>query len=148
MYAKKILAKIKQYKKVLLIVGVILLLIIFIVIIYAFLGGLNEEKLKNSLKEIVTDFYENFYYQKIGLTDEERVSFLENYKDSGIKISLDNLSHYIIIDEEKTKKFAVIIKELKTRAPCDKQNIKITIFPISPYEKSDYKVEITLDCKF
>ena len=35
------------------------------------------------------DFYENFYYEQVGSTDEERADFLSKYESIGIKINLD-----------------------------------------------------------
>ena len=54
-------------KKFLVIIGTILVLIIMVLIYFLCFKGTksNEETLKNSLKNMGSSFYENFYYDKI-----------------------------------------------------------------------------------
>ena len=66
----------------------------------------ESQKLTKELKELGISFYEDFYYNQIGKTDEEKKTFLEKYTDIGIKVSLDNLARYKKDEsEEIIKKF-------------------------------------------
>src|SRR5574344_2999906 len=129
------------------------LLIAIIVVVIIALGGTyflffsksQEEKLKDTLIELGSYFYENFYSQKIGKTDEERVAFLKKYEEIGIKINLDNLSRYN--DEEHEEMNKVFEEKVKlfvndsTNKECNKDNTKVTIYPQSPYDSKTYKIE-------
>ena len=91
------------------------------------------------------DFYENFYYEQVGSTNEERANFLSKYESIGIKINLDNLSRY---DNNKNADKLNEFVNKKTNKSCDKVNTKVTIYPKKPYNKTSYKIETQLDCGF
>ena len=91
------------------------------------------------------DFYENFYYEQVGSTDEERADFLSKYESIGIKINLDNLSRY---GENKNADEISKFVNQKTKKACDKTNTKVVIYPQKPYNKTSYKIETQLDCGF
>lgn len=145
----------KENKKVILIIGIIVVLLVALLVAFLVFGGNNTNKQEKTLTKYIDemgrDFYENFYYEQIGKDDDARINFVQDFKDIGIKINLDNLSRYTTNDEEKDKKFADMIAEFKnkkTNTECNKENTRIIIYPTSPYHKTDYNVEINLDCGF
>ena len=71
---------------------VALVVLITVVTIVAFGGSGNQEKKLNAkLEELGTSFYEEFYYDQLGDTQEEKEAVLKKFTDKGIKIDLDNL---------------------------------------------------------
>lgn len=90
-------------------------------------------------------FYEDFYYNQIGKNETERKVFLEKYKDIGIKVSLDNM-----LRSKKTETTdennPFINKE--TNEECNKNTSMVVIYPKEPYGKTDYSIDVILDCGF
>lgn len=122
--------------------------IITLVIIGCFIFSKKESKeelLSKSLENMSKDYYENFYYNQIGTTEEDRSEFLSRYETIGIKINLENLSSYSKNDNSKILK--QFINE-DTNKECDKKNTKGIIYPTKPYSKTSYKIETQLDCGF
>ena len=111
-----------------------------------FVSGSSEKNLEKLLKDMGSDFYENFYYEQTGKTDEEKKSFLSKYTTVGIKINLTNLALY---NDNKNKE---IIEEnfinKKSDNICDEEETKVIIYPKQDYKKSDYDIEVILKCGF
>lgn len=126
---------------------------VLIVVLVLLIGGLiyflipkdNKEELEQELITMGKEFYEDYYYAGIGKTLEERASFLENHKDHGLKVSLDTLSRY---DTEKNTKKVEDFVNSETDKKCNKEKTMVIIYPKSPYEKEDYKIETILECGF
>lgn len=107
--------------------------------------GERQQLLTQYLEDLGKEFYENFYYDAVAKTDEERVEFVKKYGSIGIKVNLDNLSRYSAEGvSERIEKFV----NDKTNEDCDKENTKVTIYPKEPYGKSDYSIETSLVCGF
>lgn len=144
---KKINLKKLNKKQCYIIGGIVLLLIVIISLFLIFNNHSKNEsqKLSKELKELGISFYEDFYYNQIGKTDDEKKTFLEKYTDIGIKVSLDNLARYKKDEsEEITKKFV----NSKTNQECDKTNSMVIIYPKEPYGKKDYRIDANLVCGF
>lgn len=144
---KEKLKNIKFNKKMVIIPAAILIVVLIIVLILVLTtkGESQEVKLTNELKELGTDFYENFYYKQIGSNDEERSKFLEKYKDIGIKVNLDNLSRY------NGKDSKIVLEKFvnnKTDKECDKNLTQVIIYPQEPYNQESYEIEVQLECGF
>lgn len=129
-----------------IVIGIVLVVALIVVACIMFIkkGG-QEASLSKSLESMGKDFYENFYYEQVGSTDEERADFLSKYESIGIKINLDNLSRY---DENKNADEISKFVNQKTKKACDKTNTKVVIYPQKPYNKTSYKIETQLDCGF
>lgn len=137
---EKVLNFIKKYSIIIIIL--VLILIIGLIIIF---NDNQEEKLTNTLKDMGIDFYENFYYEKVGETKEERINSLKRYESTGVKVSLDNLSKYnSYINGELLKQFI----NKKTSNSCDRNASQVIIYPKDPFGKKNYKISIILDCGF
>lgn len=128
-----------------IVIGVVLVVAIIIAACFMFIkkGG-QEASLSKSLESMGKDFYENFYYEQAGSTDEDRTDFLSKYESIGIKVNLDNLSRYNNNNSDKINEFV----NQKTKKACDKTNTKVIIYPQKPYNKTSYKIETQLDCGF
>ncbi len=105
----------------------------------------NKKELESSLKEMGIEFYENFYYEQVGTSIDERTNLLSKYTDIGIKVDLDNLERY---NSGKFKDKISEFKNARTNEKCSRTDTKVIIYPKSPYQKKDYKIEIRLDCGF
>ena len=129
-----------------IVIGAVLVVALIVAACFMFIkkGG-QEASLSRSLESMGKDFYENFYYEQVGSTDEERADFLSKYESIGIKINLDNLSRY---GENKNADEISKFVNQKTKKACDKTNTKVVIYPQKPYNKTSYKIETQLDCGF
>lgn len=128
-----------------IVLGVALIIVFIVVICFIVKKNGQENVLSKSLESMGKDFYENFYYEQVGSTNEERANFLSKYESIGIKINLDNLSRY---DNNKNADKLNEFVNKKTNKSCDKVNTKVTIYPKKPYNKTSYKIETQLDCGF
>ena len=137
----------KRLNRKILLFIIVSLLIVCMLFVMFFMGSndLQQNKLTTNLKEIGKDFYENFYYDQVGIDEEQRVAFLKRFETVGIKVSLDNLSRYKLQDSNDILKHFV---NNKTNESCDKDNTQVIIYPTSPYDKTSYNLEVNLDCGF
>ncbi len=129
--------------------------IIFMILIFIIAGVLffilknninNQEKnLRNLLKQMGSDFYENYYYDALDDDVSIRQTFLKKYETIGIKINLDNLSRYSALNNrDNLEKFV----NNKTNQECDKIDTKAIIYPKYPFEKKSYEIDVELSCGF
>lgn len=135
----------KFNKKVIIGIVVLLLVAAGVVLFLVRNSSDNREQLETSLTEMGKSFYENFYYEQIGSSADERASLLSKFTTVGIKVDLDNLGRY------NNGEFKAEIKEFKnskTDEECSKTGTKVIIYPKSPYGKTDYNIEVNLDCGF
>ena len=115
-------------------------------IIFGIKGTKNPEKvLTAKLSELGTDFYENFYYDKLGSSQEEREEVLKKFTDKGIKIDLDNLFR---VNSDNSEDLKSLFVNKKTGSACDTKNTKVIIYPKDNFGKKDYKIETVLECGF
>ena len=50
--------------------------------------------------------------------------------------------------QEKSQDEVKSMVNSKTKAECDKKESTVTIYPEKPYGKSNYKIEVNLECGF
>ena len=135
----------QENKKIKILVSLIIIVILVVTVTMIFLKRSNEEELNTSLKEMGKNFYENFYYEQIGSSSDERNALLSKFTTIGIKVDLENLGRYN--DGEFSKEIKEF-KNNKTGKSCNKTKTKVIIYPKTPYGKTDYKIETELDCGF
>lgn len=135
----------KSSNKNVIIIVVIVVLAIIVGVVLGLGRKSNEKELDSSLKEMGKSFYENFYYEQVGSSADERSSLLSKFTTVGIKIDLDNLGRY---NDGEFKDEIEKFKNSKTNDKCNKTNTKVIIYPKSPYGKTDYTVKAELDCGF
>lgn len=143
--------KVSINKKVFIRAGLFCLVCLVILGLLIFGGIKLFQKINHSTKDELTlyleemgkEFYEDFYYEQLGSTLEEKANFLSQYEKIGIKISLDTLSKYKgNIFKDKIDKF--INKDNNQK--CDKGTTKVIIYPKKPYEKTSYKMVTEIEC--
>lgn len=135
----------KLNKKTLAIVVAVLIVVILVVLLVVFGKKSNEKELESSLNKMGSSFYENFYYEQIGSSADDRTSLLSNFSTIGIKIDLENLGRY---NDGEFKKDIKEFKNSLTGEKCNQTKTKVIIYPKSPYGKTDYKIETELSCGF
>lgn len=135
----------KLNKKVVIAIAAIVVIGTATVLFFMNKNQSNEKKLDTSLVEMGREFYEDFYYEQVGTSSDERTNLLSKFTDIGIKVDLDNLGRYKNGEfKEKISEF----KNAKTDEKCNKTNTKVIIYPKSPYGKTDYTIKAELDCGF
>lgn len=138
----------ENQKKIALYVGIGLLVIIVLMLALV-LSNFNKkeitekERLTNYLEKKATNFYQNDYYSKVSEITEDMPTFLANFHEEGISMSINVLIDNGVITEDEAKE-NMKNKENDTR--CDYDNTKAVIYPEEPYKKDSYKVRIQLDC--
>lgn len=135
----------KLNKKTLAIVMAVLIVVILVVLLVVFGKKSNEKELESSLNKMGSSFYENFYYEQIGSSADDRTSLLSKFSTIGIKIDLENLGRY---NDGEFKKDIKEFKNSLTGEKCNQTKTKVIIYPKSPYGKTDYKIETELSCGF
>lgn len=133
----------KLNKKTLAIVVAVLIVVILVVLLVVFGKKSNEKELESSLNKMGSSFYENFYYEQIGSSADDRTSLLSKFSTIGIKIDLENLGRY---NDGEFKKDIKEFKNSLTGEKCNQTKTKVIIYPKSPYGKTDYKIETELSC--
>ena len=131
--------------KVLIIIAAMLVIALAVVLFLMFNSKDNKAEIEKSLTEMGKSFYENFYYEQIGSSSDERTTLLSKFTTIGIKIDLENLERYN--DGEFSKEIKTL-KNKKTNKMCNKTKTKVIIYPKSPYGKTDYTIKTELDCGF
>lgn len=141
----------KNKKVVGIVGGIIALIVIVLLVVFLILPNIGKSEAKvqkdfeGMLREMGKDFYENYYYDNLAKTDEERKDFLKRYQSVGIKIDLENLGRYNSnANKDKVAEFV----NPNTNEACDAKNTKVVIYPKDNYGKTEYDMEIELDCGF
>ena len=130
--------KLGKEKIIAIVIGAIALIGIILIIIFKPFGNNIQAEREVALKELGKKFYEEFYYPQLGNGDEDaRKELLDNFKDTGIKINVDNLSRFNTDGiEDMISKFD----------DCNREDSKVTIYPQGDYGINDYRLEIEIAC--
>lgn len=131
-------------KKIGIIAGAAVVVIGIVVALIFILGGNNEKKLNANLTTLGKQFYEEFYYPSQEKSQENVKDFVKKFEKTGIKVNLENIAKISKVDKELVD--SMINK--KTKKKCDAKNSYVIIYPEKPYGKTNYKIEVTLDCGF
>lgn len=103
----------------------------------------EQERLSNYIEKKSKNFYENIYYPQLSDIVDEVDTFLQNFEEEGIPLSINVLIEQNVITEEEAQKE---MKNKDNNTQCDFNNTKAVIYPKNPYKKDSYKLEIRLDC--
>ena len=131
-------------KKIGIIVGAAIIVIGIVVALVLLLGGNNEKELNSNLSKLGKQFYEEFYYPSQEKSQEDVKAFVKKFEKTGIKINLENIAKISKVDQDLVKSMV----NNKTKSECDKKESTVTIYPEKPYGKSNYKIEVNLECGF
>ena len=125
------------------------LVIIIIILLLSFVGFLvvnkyiprnPKAKAEKKLYDLAEKFYGHYYEAKYDSNNPDEIKqTLDLYKDTGLTIDLGDLQIYL--DTFKIEDYSALEK-------CDKEGTKVTVYPVSPYNKEDYKITSTLNCQF
>ena len=131
-------------KKIGIIAGACVVVIAIVVGLILLLGGSNEKKLNANLTKLGRQFYEEFYYPSQEKSQSDVKEFVKKFEKTGIKINLENIARISKVD----KALVDSMVNKKTKEKCDAKNTIVTIYPEKPYGKSNYKIEVNLECGF
>jgi len=121
-----------------------LVLVLFMGVMLLTGCGSNEKELKGNLEKLGKSFYEDYYYPSQAKSQKDVKDFVKRFEKTGIKVNLENISKFSKID----KKLVDSMVNSKTKKKCDGEKSVVTIFPKKPYGKTDYKIEVNLECGF
>ncbi len=132
-------------KKILIIVLLIICLVVLGFLILYFTKDLRiskEEKIVRNLTSMGEEVYTELYYPSISKDSNIKSveNYLKSYEETGLKFSIAELEKYNEDFSEKIEKFKIGTKQ------CDKKNTMVIIYPKSPYKKTDYTLEIKMQC--
>ena len=130
-------------KRVIVSICIVVVIAVIVTLLF-FVFRSNKSALNKELENIGRNFYENYYYDQAGKDDNERKAFLAQFTTAGIKVDLDNLARASKDKDEILNKFV----NKKTGEKCNEINTKVVIYPIEPYNKTDYKIDVAIDCGF
>lgn len=130
-------------KKLGIIIGAVLV-VIGIVIGFVVMNKSNEPQLTSNLEQLGKNFYEDYYYTSQEKSQKDVKEFVKRFENTGIKVNLENISKLSKID----KKLVDSMVNNKTNKKCDEKKSVVTIYPKKPYGKTDYKIEVKLECGF
>ena len=132
-------------KKLGIIIGVAVLVVAALVVgIILFLGRSNEKELTTNLSKLGEQFYTEFYYPSQEKSQEDVTAFVKKFEKTGIKVNLENIAKVSKVDQTLVKGMI----NNKTKKECDKTASYVIIYPEKPYGKTNYKVEVNLECGF
>lgn len=132
-------------------VSTIIILSMIIVLLSIFFSYLaNPERLaKQTVESIARDYYENYFYEsiitanEIGTTNEKKPlsEIMSKYENIGFaKVTLRQLLLYA---PDRVPNPSVVTSY------CDENETWIKVFPLAPYEKTDYRIEYNYSaCSF
>lgn len=122
-----------------IILFVIIILVLFLVLV-VFLKGIfiKNNKANEKLYSLAGIFYDYYYEENKESTEEKTKEFFSEFKDKGLTVNLSVLKIYL--NNRKEEDFSVFKN-------CDDEKTKVIVYPTSPFNKDDYKVETVLSCK-
>lgn len=124
---------------------IILFILIFGVVFYLKENQKNTEaKLENEFKDIISQVYVDIYEKKLEEeTSEEVISFFKTYSFLGLTIDLEIINS----NEEYKNKYSEELKNFNNKAgKCDEKETKAIVFPVEPFDKNDFNIEVNLSC--
>ena len=128
-----------------IICGVVAVVVVGVVVaLILLLGGNNEKKLTANMEKLGKQFYEEFYYPSQEKSQADVKAFVKKFEKTGVKINLENIAKISKVDKELVDSMV----NKKTKKKCDAKNTSVTIIPEKPYGKTNYKVQVNLDCGF
>ena len=106
--------------------------------------GNNEKKLTSNLEKLGKSFYEDYYYPSQEKSQKDVKEFVKRFEKTGVKVNLENISKISKIDKELIDSMV----NNKTKEKCDGEKSVVTFYPVKPYGKTDYRIEVKLECGF
>ncbi len=123
--------------------GAVIIIVLVILSITVFFN--KERIITNKVKKMAYEYYSEYYYDSLkeGREKEDFEKIMAKFSGIGFKISLDNIVNI------KNGKYNEEVESLGSKKKkCDKLNTRAIIYPEKPYGKTDYRIEVELDCGF
>ena len=131
-------------KKIGIIAGAAVVVIAIVVGLILFLNKSNEKQLNANFTKLGKQFYEEFYYPSQEKSQEDVKAFVKKFEKTGIKVNLENIKKVSKVDQNLVKTMV----NSKTKKDCDAKESYVIIYPEKPYGKTNYKIEVNLECGF
>lgn len=147
---KEVRMKEKNSNKIKIIGGVVAGLVVIALIVLLVIKLSNpQRKLEKYLKQLSKVYYEEVYYGAFN-NDESRKEFLAKYTTLGIKTDLDNLVRAVSGRDDLPTSEEILSKFVnkKTGKECNRTTTKSYFYPVEPYGKTDYKLEVKVECGY
>ena len=129
----------KKVKIIIAVVIGVLILAVAGILLFTKSGVYNEKLAENDLRAMAEEFYG--YYYDDNNTEKKAAKFVEQFKETGLSITLGDLKIYLE-GRNSGKKY-----DSKNLEKCDVSKTKVTMYPKSPFGKKDIDMKIDLSCK-
>lgn len=132
-------------KKVVLLVILLVSLVVVVALLMLFVFD-RENQVKSRISGMVTDYYENYYYDKLAesavFQDKANLDAnMQKFHERGFApITLRDLLYY---DNKRNYEYYDYLTNY-----CDENNTVARIYIDSPYERNSYHYDITYSCNF
>ena len=126
------------------IVVIVIVALAFVLCGMLFFKKSNEVELTSNMEKLGKSFYEDYYYPSQKKSQKDVKKFLAKFEKNGIKINLTNLEKISSLD----KKLVDSMVNSKTNKKCDFDKSYVSIYPEKPYEKTNYKLKVNIECGF
>ena len=153
--AKKEVKKEKKTKKTSIftkkniIVGVAVVAVVAIAVVLVLVLNNPQKKLEKYMKQLGKVYYEEVYYSSFN-KENERSEFLAKYTTLGIKTDLSNLVRAVASKDGLPNSEEILAKFVnkKTGKECNRSTTKVFFYPEEPFGKTDYRIEVQVDCGY
>ena len=133
---------IEENKTKIIVIAVVLILAIVMSIVNMFIPKASNSKSatdpKAAIEELGTMYYEKLYYDRRVKKFIKDSDYMEKLSEKGIRFNLRDLLSGI--EGAKVEIF------YGGENYCNFVSTYVTIYPISPYKKDNYRMETTMDC--
>lgn len=128
----------KKIKIIILIAVAVLVITVVSIVILINSKGYKDTLVKSDLRSLSEEFY-SYYYDENN-TGNNAKTYLAQFKDSGLTITLSDLK--IFLESRTEKKY-----DYKNLEKCNIAKTKVKIIPKEPYGKKDFDLEFKLSCE-
>ena len=134
----------KEAERITIIVVIVIAMLIVAAATAIRLFDTPERNVKSKMDSVVSDYYENYFYEKLAKASATNKSFdqaMEKYREPGFaRIDFNQLFLY---DNKKHNDIAPLITKY-----CDAEKSFVIIYPDPPYGKTDYHTQFYYSCEF
>jgi hypothetical protein len=128
----------KKVKIIILVIVGVLILSVAGILLLINSEGYKEKLIESELRKMAEEFYG--YYYDDNNQNKKASEYLEQFKDTGLSITLGDLK--IFLENRTQKKY-----DSKKLEKCDVAKTITTMYPQSPYGKKDLKIKFDISCK-
>lgn len=125
------------------------IIVLAVIIVLCIVLNNPQKKLEKYMKQLGKVYYEEVYFASFGKEDE-RSEFLAKYTTLGIKTDLNNLVRAVASKEDLPTSEEILAKFVnkKTGKECNRTTSKVTFRPKEPFGKTDYEIDVVVECGY